>query len=753
MDTTTSTAQPTKRYRVRHWLAKDRGIPREFVAVETRRTRKAVFLYGRGTDQAHSSCMNCGRELTHPVSVLLGIGPECGRHYWNEAALGPYGFTEAHAEQLRQMVRDIVVDCCVPLSAIEWIKDTDERVELPREHAERAEAVQREPTDATRDRKLLFTRSPEDEWFVQVQWGVRDPEFDVFRVRVKEFEKWKWHKDKKVWRAPLTLNNVLRLREYWTDFEWSPNLRAACDRVWARTFKPVASVNHIQGFRGELRDFQREGVSFLESRDGCALLGDDMGLGKTVQAAAWLQLRWEDALPALVVCPSSLKLNWARELRKFTELTVAVVGGRYNELNSVEPGVAEVYVVNYDVLAVPSVCEKCNGEGKYINTKGLEQKCKRCKGTGKDVALRPDLEQLGIRTVILDECQYIKNYDTQRSRAVALLGRLAAHRMGLSGTPIENRPVEFFPTLNFIDPQQWNSWWKFVHRYCGAEQGRYGWDFSGASNVEELHHVLTSTRMVRRTKDEVLKDLPPKQRSVVPVEIDNRDEYNAAAEDYIEYLRGVNPEKVSKAERAKALVRINGLKRLCIQGKLAGCIEWIEDYLNGDRKLVVFSLHLDVLDALEERFGEMAVRVDGGVSGPARQDAVDAFQENPEKRLFLGQLKAAGVGLTLTAASATVTLELGWNPSAHDQAEDRVHRIGQQADSVMAYYLVASGTIDEDLADLIDAKRETIRAILDGEEVENSSLFKALLHQGLQRAHENDFEGTYIGRASSRENG
>jgi SWI/SNF-related matrix-associated actin-dependent regulator 1 of chromatin subfamily A len=141
----------------------------------------------------------------------------------------------------------------------------------------------------------------------------------------------------------------------------------------------------------------------------------------------------------------------------------------------------------------------------------------------------------------------------------------------------------------------------------------------------------------------------------------------------------------------------------------------------------VFATHTKTLDILQEKFGKICVRVDGGTSGPARDQAVQDFQNRKDIRLFLGNIKAAGVGLTLTAAAATCFLEMGWTPGEHDQAEDRVHRIGQEADSVSAYYLIADGTIERSIASMLDVKREGLDMVLDGKKTQESSMLSALL--------------------------
>ncbi len=349
-------------------------------------------------------------------------------------------------------------------------------------------------------------------------------------------------------------------------------------------------------------------------------------------------------------------------------------------------------------------------------------------------------------TVILDECHYINNRTAARSKAITGYsqkrkgpdGKIRRHHIdgiaekvkhviALSGTPITNRPVEIFTTIHLIKKMAWPSFWKFAHRYCGATHNGFGWDFNGASKVQELHEKLTKTVMIRRKKEDVLTDLPPKMRNVIPMEITNDSEYQKAEADLITWIhRNKGRKAAEKAQKAEQLARFENLKQICWEGKKKATVSWIADFLETGKKLVVFSTHTKVLDCLEQEFSN-TVRVDGSVSGTNRQKAVESFQDNPNVKLFLGNIKAAGVGLTLTSASDTCFLELDWVPGNHLQAEDRVHRIGQKSDSVNAYYLLASGTIEEEIMGLLEEKAKVLDAVLDGIDVESGSIFNDLL--------------------------
>jgi len=511
----------------------------------------------------------------------------------------------------------------------------------------------------------------------------------------------------KYWTAPISVEDVQALQK----LEWDEFDQKALDWLAQKT-APVKEVKEIPGLKGTLYPFQHGGVSFIESRGGRALIGDEMGLGKTVQALAWLQLHPE-ARPAVIVVPASLKLNWEREVFSWmTDTLPIVLSGRPKSKGEYKPGNnKDVFIINYDIL--PNKREKQGKKQVEIANTGWA-----------DILLK-----LKPKAVILDECHYIKNSKAYRTKDAKRLCKAADHVICLSGTPIINRPIEMFNAIQAIEPGIFPSFWDYAQRYCGATHNGFGWDFGGAQNEDELHEKLVSTIMLRRLKKDVLKDLPPKVRTVIPLELSNRAEYDKASADFIEWLGEKDPDKVAAAERAETLVRIEKLKQLCIKGKGKQAVEWIRDYIEQDGKLVVFATHKATIKALQKHFPEISVVLDGSTAMKDRQAAVDRFQKDPKIKLFLGNIKAAGVGLTLTAASATCFVELGWTPGEHDQAEDRVHRIGQEADSVNAYYLVADGSVETEIAALLDEKRKVLAAVLDGEEVEEAGMLTALLER------------------------
>jgi SWI/SNF-related matrix-associated actin-dependent regulator 1 of chromatin subfamily A len=327
--------------------------------------------------------------------------------------------------------------------------------------------------------------------------------------------------------------------------------------------------------------------------------------------------------------------------------------------------------------------------------------------------------------------------------------------IGLSGTPIKNCPYEFFSILNMLSPDTFPSLEDYAFEFCNPRIGFRGqWDFRGASSLDTLH-ARVKPFMLRRTKKEVLKELPQTTVTHIPVK-PNLTEYREARDNFIAWLVAsrLSPMKVARAKRAEKIVQLGALKRLAGRSKLPVVKEWIKDWLddNPGQKLVVFGIHKAVIGELREAFPASVV-VNGNVTGPARQAAVERFQTDPSVRVFFGNLQAAGEGITLVASSTVLHTELSWNPFDHDQANDRVNRIGQTAGHIDAYYLIAKGTIEETLVTLQDNKRDVVSQVVDGKPASSlqdlliESLFSEKEQDGKRRRKRPGNAGPHQGAA------
>jgi SNF2 family DNA or RNA helicase len=397
----------------------------------------------------------------------------------------------------------------------------------------------------------------------------------------------------------------------------------------------------------------------------------------------------------LIVCPASLKLNWDAEIKKWSHINSIEVlkGTKTHSLSE------EITIINYDIVS------------DWL----------------------PELVKTNFKVLILDEAHYAKSSKAQRTKAIKKLGKNIDHIIALTGTPIENRPIEIYNAWKLIDPEGCPNYMYYTQHFCNAHNNGFGININGASNTAELHHILTSTIMLRRKKSDVLKELPSKMRSFIPLELANKMEYRDAEKDFIAFVKKEKGlEAAQRASNAESFAKIEGLKQLAVKGKLKQAIEWIADFLESDQKLVVFATHKFVIEKLEEEFKDISVKIDGSVSMVARQKAVDDFQKDDKARLFIGNIQAAGVGITLTASSNVAFVELPWSPSAVQQAEDRCHRIGQK-DAVNVYFLLSQNTIEEKLAKIIDTKQVILNAVLDGQDTDQESLLTEFMKQYLIR--------------------
>jgi len=437
--------------------------------------------------------------------------------------------------------------------------------------------------------------------------------------------------------------------------------------------------------------FQAEDVLIMEEMRGRVLLASEMGLGKTFQSLLFAK-RNPSLRPIVVVCPASLKWNWEREAKIHVGMRAEVLEGTKPATSTGLHFHSDLIIVNYDILHAWLV----------------------------------HLRLLKPKIVIADEIHYAMSRKSRRSKSLDLLSKGVPCILGLSGTPLTNRPLDLWFPLHIIRPDLYPSLWTYAFQFCAPKKKFYGWDFSGASNLDKLHKTLTSTCMIRRRKIDVLKELPEKQRTVIPLDIIKRREYTHAVKDFRNWIKGRLPNRIKGVEKSEGLVKLGHLKRLAARLKFKSATNWINDWLTeSDGKLVVFAVHRKIIKKLHDKFKNLSVVVDGSVVGKKRQLTVDQFQTDKKIRLFIGNIKAAGIGLNLTAAQTVVFAELGWTPGEHIQAEDRIHRIGQTGHASIVY-LVARRTIEEHLVEIIQRKQGTLNTVLDSGKGENLDIFDQL---------------------------
>lgn len=453
----------------------------------------------------------------------------------------------------------------------------------------------------------------------------------------------------------------------------------------------------------EYRPFQRAGIAYALEREN-TLIADEMGLGKTIQALGVINAT--SPKNVLVICPASLRLNWIIEAQRW------LVGDyEYYEVASKNaiPESATFVVANYERLDVD------------------------CLDRDWDL-------------VIVDECQKVKSekakrtkrtlgyYDKKEKREVPGLVDRAKRRLFLTGTPILNRPIELWPVAHKCDPKNFGSFFGYAKRYCSAHKNGYGWDFSGASNLDELQKTLRESFMVRRLKAEVLTELPAKQRQLVVLPTNGcarvvKAEQKAWSEheDRLAELRAdvdlawasgdktTYEEAVARLSTAarEAFAEISRGRHETALAKVPEFVEYAKESVESAGKVIVFAHHLDVVDAIRDGLQDYnPVLCTGPMKPEERQKSVDAFQTQDDCRVFIGTIGAAGVGLTLTAASTVLFCELDWVPGNMTQAEDRAHRIGQ-TNAVNIVHVVLDGSLDQRMAATLIEKQEVADHALD----------------------------------------
>lgn len=570
-----------------------------------------------------------------------------------------------------------------------------------------------------------------------------------------------------------------------------------------------------------LYPFQRAGVKWIVDKGGRALVADEMGLGKTPEGLGFLVLKRE-ALPALVICPANVRVNWVKEAAKFTDLKCLIIAADtlieplrklgLQVSDRPEPGY-DVTIMNYNLLTCETLKswmkELIKGDKdiqanavKEITLCGrralpvLEKEMKthkdmetlnrlsRAKGEieklGEDARspaapphtkpfangfLIDEFMKLGkFRTMIADESHYLIDDRSQRSLTTKRLGTRMKNVIFLTGTPVLNKPIELYSQLQIVNSRVFPVRMDFGKEFCGGKNNGFGWDFSGASNIEKLEKILRSTVMIRRMKTQVMKELPPKTRVTLPVAIEGKmAQYRKESKGTLEELARLRKEKeewrarmesMGPSERKKFLAEhaqeaieanrltaemiagIEKLKQLAVNIKFKECADFLLDMHQQEGKILVFTTHHGTTDRLLKVFRENGIKtdfIDGRVSGAPREIVKESFQNGDVEILVCG-IRAASEGLTLTAAHTVVMFEFDWNPGKMHQAEDRAHRIGQTL-PVTIYYLVAFGTIEEKIVKMIDSKAEVANAVLGESErtLEEGGILDALLEDVLEK--------------------
>jgi len=404
------------------------------------------------------------------------------------------------------------------------------------------------------------------------------------------------------------------------------------------------------------------------------ILADDMGLGKTTSTI--IAALEAGAKKILIICPATLKINWKREIENYSNKDVFIAESKTFSTEH------DFVIINYDIIK------------NFHDVKNKENS---------------EILKSNFDLVIVDEAHYIKNAQAQRTKLINDFVKDIDRLWLLTGTPMTSRPIDYYNLLSLVDSPSAKNWMAYVIRYCAGYQFKVGprkiWNVMGASNLEELRD-RTSGTILRRLKEDVL-DLPDK--IITPVYLRLKSKlYEELMGDYYNWYEKNPDESKSLTVQFSKLTKV---RQVIADEKILHTIELAENIIEQDKKVIIFCNFTDSLNKIVEHFGKSAVKLDGSMSKPERQRSVDEFQDNPKVKVFVGNIRAAGVGITLTAAEAVIMNDLSFLPSDHAQSEDRAYRYGQK-NNVLVYYPIFENSVEGVIYDIINAKKQVIATVM-----------------------------------------
>jgi SWI/SNF-related matrix-associated actin-dependent regulator 1 of chromatin subfamily A len=424
------------------------------------------------------------------------------------------------------------------------------------------------------------------------------------------------------------------------------------------------------------------------------ILADDMGLGKTTSTI--IAALETGAKKILIICPATLKINWQREIENYTDRSIYISEGKHFSTEH------DFVIVNYDILK---------------NFYDLKDKANSL------------ITQGNFDLIIIDEAHYIQNAQAQRTKLINSFSTKVDRLWLLTGTPMTSRPMNYFNLLSLIESPVAQNWMAYAIRYCQGYQFTAGkrkiWNVSGASNLEELRD-RTSRQVLRRLKTEVL-DLPDKIITPVYLRLKSK-EYETEVGEYYDWYENKKEESKSLTIQFSKLMKV---RQIIAEEKIKHTIELAQNIIDQDKKVIIFTNFTDSLRKIHEHFGKQSVYLDGSCTKPQRQYAVDQFQENDKIKVFVGNLKAAGVGITLTAGEACIMNDLSFVPSDHSQAEDRAYRYGQK-NTVSVYYPIFDNSIEGIIYDMLNYKKNVFETVM-GDNLDKGDFVEQMMNRINQR--------------------
>jgi SNF2 family DNA or RNA helicase len=490
-----------------------------------------------------------------------------------------------------------------------------------------------------------------------------------FKSKVKRKQNGVVKVRKNVWLCDCFDGNIKDLKKL--GFKGSKKIVEA-----ARTTKIVLPVvGDIEGLNANLYDYQKEALAYAEYWGGRVLWALDAGLGKTLTSLAYIQKNKKTCKKVLVVVPSCMKTGWRRECKKW-------IGAKSQILSTRTPYDIEedIAIINYDIVSY----------------------------------WRDHLKKHGFDTVIIDEIHYLADPTSKRSLAVKAIAKGAESVIGLSGTPIKSKTVQFYNPINIINSAIFSSKRSFENRYCAPRDielkgGVTRRDVSGSSNLEELHETLCQNVMVRKRKQDVLKDLPKYRRTLLPVQIDMKD-YLTIDKEFQDMM-----DESEDFDPSINLRRVSPLRMETLKQKVGIAKEWIDNFLLSGEKLVVFGVHKKGIEYFMKKYPKIAVKVDGDLTNAKKQENVDRFVNEKGIRIIFMNIQSGSTGIDSLqlVCNNILFVEHPWTPGEMEQAIARLCRIGQRF-SVNVYEMMAEYTIDYHVYKLVKDKKEVLNKAVEG---------------------------------------
>jgi SWI/SNF-related matrix-associated actin-dependent regulator 1 of chromatin subfamily A len=404
------------------------------------------------------------------------------------------------------------------------------------------------------------------------------------------------------------------------------------------------------------------------------ILADSMGLGKTTSAI--IASIESNSKKILIICPATLKINWKREIENYSDKSVYIAEGKNFSSD------ADYVIINYDIIKNFHDPKK-KTDSQIINS--------------------------NFDLVIVDEAHYIKNGSAQRTKLINDIVKKVDRLWLLSGTPMTSRPMDYFNLLSLVDSPVAKNWMAYAIRYCSGYQfnagGRKIWNVTGSSNLEELRD-RTSGTILRRLKEDVL-DLPDKIITPVYLRLQSKNYEEVMGEYYDWYDKNPNESKSLTVQFTK----LTKVRQIIADEKINQTIELAENIIDQGKKVIIFCNFTDSLNKIADHFGKISVKLNGSMSNPNRQHSVDEFQNNEKVKVFVSNLKAGGVGITLTAAEAVIFNDISFVPSDMAQGEDRAYRYGQKS-NVLVYYPIFENSVEAIIYDIVNAKKQVIATVM-----------------------------------------